>query len=90
VSLQEVVAEGDRLASLRELRDKLAFEIDNTTSAREIASLSQRVMDVLAQIEQVEQARSAPRSNARDEVARKRAERASKTSRSRRAAGRAQ
>jgi hypothetical protein len=90
MGLLDVVADGDRLLALRELRDRVAAELDASKSARDVAALSQRLMDVLAQIEQIEQARSAPRSNARDEVARKRAERASKAPRPRRAAGRAQ
>jgi hypothetical protein len=50
-SLAKVVATGSRLDSLRALRDYLADALDNTESARDQASLSARLTDVLAQIE---------------------------------------
>ncbi|PIJ37091.1 hypothetical protein BMW24_003525 [Mycobacterium heckeshornense] len=56
---------------MRALRDKLAAEIDGCESSRDVAALSARLMDVLAQIDAVEK----PRISKRDELARKRAER---------------
>lgn len=42
---------GDRLAALSVLRDRLAREIDQCDSARDIAALSRQLTDVLVQIE---------------------------------------
>lgn len=49
--LADVAARGDRLETLRALRDRLAREIDLTASARDVAALSNRLTDVLQQIE---------------------------------------
>lgn len=49
--LAATAANGDRLATLEALRDRLATEIDTCDSKRDVAALSQRLMDVLAQIE---------------------------------------
>lgn len=49
--LADVAARGDRLETLRALRDRLAREIDLTASARDVAALSNRLTDVLEQIE---------------------------------------
>jgi hypothetical protein len=76
MSLVEASRSGDRLEALRELRRQLAQAIDECSSGRDLAALARRYMDVLAQIERIEQARQAPRSSVRDEIARKRAERA--------------
>ncbi|AUS31484.1 hypothetical protein C1M55_10395 [Rhodococcus qingshengii] len=46
-SLAEVSATGDQLATLQVLRDVIAAKIDRTKSAREVAVLSARLMDVL-------------------------------------------
>lgn len=40
-------ASGDRAATLRALRDKIAESIDSTRSARDVAALSNRLLDVL-------------------------------------------
>jgi len=62
---------GDTLAALKALRDKLAREIDECGSKRDLASLSRQLSAVLAQIE----AWRPPRTSKRDELAAKRAAR---------------
>ena len=75
MSLSEAAPEG-RLAGLVALRERLASEIDGCESARDVAALSIRFMDVLAQIDELDgsAAASAP-SSPLDELRRKRAER---------------
>jgi hypothetical protein len=76
MSLSEAAPEG-RLAGLVALRERLAQEIDGCESARDVAALSLRFMDVLVQIDELEggsSAASAP-SSPLDELRRKRAER---------------
>ena len=75
MSLSEADPEG-RLAGLVALRERLASEIDGCESARDVAALSIRFMDVLAQIDELDgsAAASAP-SSPLDELRRKRAER---------------
>lgn len=45
--IASAAATGDRLATLRALRDKIADSIDSTTSARDVAALTNRLLDVL-------------------------------------------
>ena len=71
--LSAVVAGGRRLVSLRALRDRLAAEIDRTDSARDVAALSQRVMDVLEQIDAIEKAQPAQKGTPLDELKARRA-----------------
>ena len=52
MNLSEASQEG-RLASLAALRDRLATEIDQCSSMRDVAALSQRFMDVLKQIDEL-------------------------------------
>lgn len=52
-SLAAAAKAGARLGTLRALRDRLARQIDGTDSARDVASLSQRLMDVLVQIDEL-------------------------------------
>jgi hypothetical protein len=76
MSLSEAAPEG-RLAGLVALRERLAQEIDGCESARDVAALSLRFMDVLVQIDELEggsATASAPASPL-DELRRKRAER---------------
>ena len=49
--LAETVQRGDSLASLQALRDRLAAQLDATSSARDVAALSRQLTDVLARIE---------------------------------------
>lgn len=53
MSLSEAAATGDRITALRALRERLAADLDECTSMRDVASLSQRLMDVLAQIDEL-------------------------------------
>lgn len=72
MSLTETVAGGDRKASLVALRDRLAADLDECQSARDVSSLSQRLMDVLAQIELLEKAAPVAEGTALDELANRR------------------
>jgi hypothetical protein len=51
VTLSTVGAEGDRVATLRRLRDRLCDQIDRTDSSRDLASLARQLTDVLRQID---------------------------------------
>ena len=73
MSLAEVAAKGDRLASLQALRDRLATDLDECESKRDVAALSQRLMDVLEQIADIEKAQPAKEGTALDEFSRRRA-----------------
>lgn len=66
-----------RLDGLRALRDKLAGELDECESSRDVASLSLRLMDVLEQIADLSGGKSAkpagePRSSVDEFTARRR------------------
>lgn len=75
MSLAETVSGGDRLASLRALRDMLAADLDVCESMRDKAALSLRLVDVLEQIAVIEKAEPAREGTALDEFTRRRAER---------------
>lgn len=49
-TLAEIASTGDRLKTLQALRDRLATDLDLTTSARDVASLTSRLVEVLEQI----------------------------------------
>lgn len=49
--LGAVARNGDRLATLRTLRDVLADSMDSSQDARSVAALSRQMTDVLAQID---------------------------------------
>lgn len=53
MSLRQTAHEGNRRATLEHLRDVLAEQIDNCESARDVAALSNRLTDVLAQIDEL-------------------------------------
>ena len=79
--LSSTVPKGDRLESLKSLRDRLAEEIDQCTQARDTAALSNRLMDVLAQIDELDPAKPVEaKVNPIDEVAKRRAARKSSSS----------
>lgn len=82
-SLHEAAVSGDRLHTLRVLRDRLAEQIDETTSSRDVAALSLRLVDVLAEIEEIEKASApaAPKGSGLDEVSKRRAARSAGTAR---------
>lgn len=68
-------APGGRLVALIALRDRLAGDIDVCESARDVAALSQRYMDVLEQIDALEKLQPAKKGTGLDELERRRAER---------------
>jgi len=87
--LGESARNGDRLATLRVLRDRLAVEIDGSASSRDVAALSQRLMDVLSQIDVIERAQPDAKGTPLDEVAKRRSQRkAASTNQGRAARGR--
>lgn len=53
MALAKAASSGSRLKALKALRDRLAADLDDCSSARDVASLSQRLMDVLAQIDEL-------------------------------------
>lgn len=54
--IADVAASGIHLNTLRALRDRIASDIDTCESARDVAALSQRLMDLLKQIAELEAA----------------------------------
>lgn len=68
--LAAVARAGNRAETLRALRDRLAAELDDCDSKRDVAALSQRLMDVLAQIAELPAEKEG---TALDELARRRA-----------------
>jgi t-SNARE complex subunit (syntaxin) len=51
--LRDAAASGDRRKALEELRNDLAEKLDLCESMRDYAALSQRLMDVLSQIDEL-------------------------------------
>jgi hypothetical protein len=49
--LSAVASGGDRGATLRALRDYLAFQIETCGAARDVAALTARLLDVLTQLD---------------------------------------
>ena len=72
MAIADVAAAGDRLATLEVLRDRLAQEIDDCTTPRELPALVLRLTDVLSQIDDMPNAQRASRA---DEIAERRASR---------------
>jgi hypothetical protein len=70
--LAATASAGDRVATLRALRDRLSEEIDTCDSKRDVAALSQRLMDVLEQIDAAEKAAPESKGTPLDELARRR------------------
>ena len=58
-SLLETARQGDRLETLKKLRDELCDCIDQTVSVREIAPLTRQLVTVLEQIDELEGSPSA-------------------------------
>ena len=50
-TLTDAVASNDRRTTLLALRDSIAAAIDGTESGRDIAALSKRLMEVIAEID---------------------------------------
>lgn len=57
MSIKHTAASGTRLETLKALRDKLAGQIDDSDSGRDVAALSRQLTDVLIQIEDMEAGR---------------------------------
>lgn len=57
--LIEAAQSGDRLLTLIALRDLLAERLQTTTSSRDIASMSRRLMQAIAEIEIIERNKKA-------------------------------
>ena len=72
MTLPETAASGDRLATLRDLRDLLARTITESDSARDVASLSRQLTDVLSLIETAEKAAPEAKGTALDELRKRR------------------
>jgi hypothetical protein len=79
VSLEQAAQSDDYMTALKELRDKLAREIDTTVSKRDIAALSRQFALVLAEIERQPTAQR----TTRDMLREKRAERQRKVQQAR-------
>jgi hypothetical protein len=72
-------APGGRLAGLVALRERLAAEIDACDSSRDVAALSIRFMDVLAQIDELSAGDVDKPLTALDELRKRREARSKKT-----------
>ena len=56
MAVSAAVNTGDRLKALEALRDELAAAIDSCDSPRDLASLAARLMDALAQVDELKAA----------------------------------
>lgn len=74
----QVIADGDRLKSLRALRDRIAETIQVTDSARDLAALSRQMTEVLSQIEALEKRAPEEKGTPLDELAKRRSARGAK------------
>src|SRR5690606_3638668 len=72
-SVHEAAVTGDRLKTLRALRDHLAVAIDGCESMRDLAALSRQRADVVAQIDALDPPKT--EMSPADEVAQRRARR---------------
>ena len=72
-SVHEAAVTGDRLKTLRALRDHLAVAIDGCDSMRDLAALSRQLTDVVAQIDALDPPKT--ETSPADEVAQRRARR---------------
>jgi hypothetical protein len=71
VGLSDAVKAG-RLVGLEALRDRLAGEIETCESSRDVAALSLRLMDILAQLEEIGKAQPEEKGSPLDELAKRR------------------
>lgn len=69
-SILGVAKQGDRLETLRMLRDRLATDIESCDSSRDLPSLVSRMQSVLAEIDELEP--SVGEVDAVDEIAKRR------------------
>lgn len=74
-SVLSAAESGDQMRTLCALRDRLAREIDSCESPRDLASLSARMVDVLAQIKLAAAAQPEQKGTALDELQRRRSAR---------------
>lgn len=58
-TLTEAAASGDRRATLVALRDSIARTIDDCESGRDVAALSKRLMEVMAELDGLPEPRKA-------------------------------
>lgn len=72
--LAEIAGTGDYLRTLEALRDRVAAQIDATDSARDVAALSQRLLDVTAAIEAEKRRKPEQKGTALDEFTKRRLE----------------
>lgn len=72
MSLVEKAEQGDRRATLEALRDRLARQIEDTDSGRDVAALGRLLADVLAQLDSLPTSAEVSRA---DEIAARRAAR---------------
>jgi len=77
MTLRSTAEQGNRLETLRVLRDSIAADIDACESLRDKATLSQRLMDALVQIEALEADQPATKGTVLDEVSTRRAAKSS-------------
>jgi hypothetical protein len=77
VSVASAAKTGDTLATLIALRDRLAQQLDQTHSARDVAALSRQLSAVLTQIGNMPK----PEPSLRNEIAAKRARRQAEAAR---------
>jgi len=73
VPLTDSAASGDRLSTLRDLRDLLARQIESCESMRDLAALSARLQSVLEEIAELEPKKA--EGDGIDEIAKRRAAR---------------
>lgn len=69
-SLPDAVTTGE-LEGLRALRERLASEIDSCDSARDVAALSARLMEVMKRVAEIE-AKAPAQASVADEIAERR------------------
>lgn len=75
--ISDAAGSGDRLVTLRALRDRLAQEIDQCDQARDVAALALRLTDVLSQIDAIPNTEAV---SAADELANRRSARRNSSS----------
>ena len=88
-TLPSAARSGDRLTTLESLRDRLAREIADTNSARDVAALSKELRAALAEIDALAATAAVSKeSETFDELSRRRADRGADPARGQRPAGR--
>lgn len=53
-TLASAARSGDKLSTLKKLRDQIAMSIQDSDSGRDIAALSKRLMEVMDEIERLQ------------------------------------